>query len=264
MKFIFAPLGATILFCSFATAQDRIVVPARNTAQPRKLDVHLTNGSVIVKAYGGKEVIVETGDSRRNVEREDRTVNGMHRIDLPPRGLTVEEENNTITVRDRMSSAGTVTISVPADTSITARSANGAIDVEGVSGEFDIQTNNGHVTLTDVSGSVLANSLNGPIKVAMVKVDPAKPLSFSTLNGTIEVTLPATWKANVKLNTNHGEIWSDFDFKLNGGAAITQPNSTSEGRFRVTMDRTISGTVNGGGPDATFHTFNGRIYIKKR
>ena len=98
----------------------------------------------------------------------------------------------------------------------------------------------------------------------ILKVDATKPLSFSTLNGTIDVTLPADFKANVKLNTNHGEIWSDFDFKLGGGGGITQQNNTSDGKFRVTVDRNITGTINGGGSEATFHTFNGKIYIHKK
>jgi DUF4097 and DUF4098 domain-containing protein YvlB len=267
MKLTRALMGIALAVCSPGFAQstgERIVVPARNSARPRKVDVHLMHGNVTVKAYSGREVIVETRSGRNRDRDSERTVNGMHRIDLPPHGLTVEEEDNVITVRTRVPSSGDVMISVPADTSLTARSLNGDIDAEGLRGEFDLQSNNGHITLTNVSGSVLANSLNGPIKVSMEKVDAAKPLSFSTLNGSIEVTLPADWKANVKLNTNHGEIWTDFDFKLGGGGAITQQNSSADGRFRVTVDRNISGTVNGGGPEATFHTFNGRIYIKRR
>jgi Putative adhesin len=261
MRNWFAPVGIILAVCSSAVAQERIVIPPRNTAQPRRLDVHLMQGSVTIRAYNGKEVIVET---ERSVDRESgRTAGGMHRIDLPPRGLTVEEENNTITVRDRMGSAGNLVISVPPDTSLTAKSMNGSIEAEGLTGEFDVQSNNGHITLRNVSGSVLANSLNGPINISMQKVDPAKPLSFSTLNGSIDVALPADWRANVKLNTHHGEIWTDFDIKL-GPGAITQQNTTSDGRFRVTLDRNLTGTVNGGGPEASFHTMNGRINIKKR
>jgi hypothetical protein len=97
----------------------------------------------------------------------------------------------------------------------------------------------------------------------MDRVDNAKPLSFSTLNGPIDVTMPADWKANIKLNTNHGEIWTDFDVKV-GGGAITQRNTGRDGRFRLDQDRTISGTINGGGAEATFRTFNGKISIKKK
>src|ERR1019366_6651342 len=112
----------------------------------------------------------------------------------------------------------------------------------------------------NVSGSVLANAMNGAMKVTMDSVDPNKPLSFSSMNGTIDVTLPADFKANVKLRTDYGEIYSDFDFKL-GGGAITQKNDTADAKFKVKMDRTITGTINGGGTEATFKTYNGTPYL---
>jgi len=105
--------------------------------------------------------------------------------------------------------------------------------------------------------------MNGAMKVVMNGVDQSKPLSFSTMNGTIDVTLPADFKANAKIRTDHGEIYSDFDFKL-GGGTITQQNDTSDGKFKVKMDRTITGTINGGGTEATFKTYNGTIYIRKQ
>ncbi|MGA2724621.1 MAG: hypothetical protein ABSG79_19710 [Bryobacteraceae bacterium] len=36
------------------------------------------------------------------------------------------------------------------------------------------------------------------------------------------------------------------------------------GKFRVRTDRTIYGQINGGGAEASFQTFNGRITLRKR
>lgn len=267
MKRNSALLGITLMACSVGLAQDageRVVVPARNTTQARKVDVNLMGGSITVKAYAGKEVIVEAqGGSRSRSRREpDKAAEGMKRLDLPARGLSVEEENNVVTVRMQGAQNGDVTVSVPADTSLTLRTMHGEIAVEGVKGEMDVNSMNGKITLTNVSGSVLANTMNGTMKVVMDSVDPAKPLSFSSMNGTIDVTMPADFKANVKLRTDHGEIYSDFDFKL--GGAITQKNDTSDGKFKVKLDRTITGTINGGGADTTFKTYNGTIYLRKK
>ena len=189
----------------------------------------------------------------------------MRRIDLPPRGLTVEEEDNQITVHSPISSHGGLVISVPVDTSLDLNCMNCPVQVEGVNGELAVESMNGKVTLSNVSGNVLAHSMNGTLMVTMNRVDPAKPMSFTTMNGTIDVTLPADFKANVKLSTAHGEIYSDFDFKL-GGGVITQPSNTSEGKFRVSIerDRTLTGTINGGGPEVTFKTYNGTIFIRKK
>jgi len=271
MKRNSALLGMTLMVCSLGLAQDatseRVVVPARNTTHARKVDVSLMGGSITVKSYTGKEVIVETrggGRSDRDTNKAaDKTADGMRRLDLPSRGLTVEEENNVVTVRMRDAQHAELVISVPPDTSLTLRNINGGIAVEGVKGELDVNSTNGRITLTNVSGSVLANAMNGAMKVTMDSVDPNKPLSFSSMNGTIDVTLPADFKANVKLRTDYGEIYSDFDFKL-GGGAITQKNDTADGKFKVKMDRTITGTINGGGTEATFKTYNGTIYLRKK
>jgi len=271
MKTTFALAGLALTLCSVAPAQDtsgqRVVVPARNSSRPRKVTVHRMSGSITVKAYAGKEVIVESADESRMVRgRNSRETvpEGMRRIDLPPRGFSVEEEDNQVVVHASPSHSSVV-ISVPADTSLDLHTMSGAIDVEGVNGEIAVDTMSGKVTVTGVSGNVLAHSQNGSLTASMNRVDPAKPLSFTTMNGTIDVTLPADYKGNVKLSSNHGAIYTDFDFKL-GGSTITQSNNSVEGRYKVVInqDRTFSGTINGGGPEATFKTFNGAIYIRKK
>jgi hypothetical protein len=272
MKTTFALAGLALALCSLVPAQEttgqRIVVPARNSSRPRKVTARVMHGSITVKAYAGKEVIVESSDedreSRSRSSRE-RVPEGMHRIDIPLRSFTVEEEDNQITVHAPAGGHGGLVISVPTDTSLDLNCMNCPIQVEGVNGEIAVESMNGKVSLTNVSGNVLAHSMNGTLLVTMNRVDPVKPLSFTTMNGTIDVTLPADFKANVKLSTGHGEIYSDFDFKL-GGGTITQQNNSTEGRFRVTLerDRTLVGTINGGGPEATFKTYNGTIYIRKK
>ncbi len=269
MRYQVALMGITLAVCSPGFAQDqgneRVVVPARNSTHARKLDVNLMGGSIVVKSYAGKEVIVEARDSGGSSSRvEDKRADGMRRLDLPQRGISVEEQDNVVTVRMQHGRRGSsVTISTPADTALTLQTMGGDIEVDGVKGEMDLNSMNGKITLNNVSGSVLAHSMNGGMKVVMDSVDASKPLSFSTMNGTIDVTLPADFKANAKIRTDHGEVYSDFDFKL-GGGAITQKNETSDGKFRVTMDRTITGTINGGGSEATFKTYNGTIYIRKK
>jgi hypothetical protein len=165
MKPMLALTGIILAVCPLVVAQDgRVVVPARNSTRPRKVDVSLSQGSVIVRAYNGKEVIVESGRGDRP-ERHEQS-GGMRRIDIPSRGFTVEEEDNVITVRSR-NEGGSLVISVPADTSLTARTHNGYIEADGLHGEFDVQANNGRITLNNISGTVVAHSLNGAIQATM-------------------------------------------------------------------------------------------------
>jgi hypothetical protein len=280
MKLIHAlvlTMAAGALLCAQDTnaTGDRVVVPARNSSRPRLVNISLLNGGITVKTYSGKEVIVETQasteSSRKPPKEKDKdretTPDGLHRLDLPWRsGLEVEADDNVITVHTRPNGHMSVVVTVPVDTSLKLHTLSGTINVDGVHGELDIDALNGGVTLTNISGTVLAHSLNGALKVSMNSVDPGKPISFSTLNGEIDVTLPPDIKSNVKLKTDHGDIYSDFDIKmdLSNRGAVTEKNSSADGAFRVKIDRTMYGTINGGGVEASFQTFNGRIAIRKK
>jgi DUF4097 and DUF4098 domain-containing protein YvlB len=258
--------GLTMMFCALAAAQtstgDRVVVPARNSSRPRLVKANLMNGSITVKAYAGKEVIVESrgGEKAGGAQTRD----GLKRVDLPGSGgLEVTEEDNVITVRADHG-VGNLTISVPPDTSLQLKATNGPIEVDGVHGELDVSSRNGRVTLTNVAGTVLADSHNGAVKVVMTRVDAGKPLSFSSYNGDVDVTLPADFKANLKVRADQGDLFSDFDLKLSAGQAVTEKSDAKDSRFRVRTDRTATGTINGGGAEATFTTFNGKIMIRKK
>jgi hypothetical protein len=269
MKRYLALAGITAGLCALAGAQDageRVVVPARNTSHPRMVDASVTHGSITVKVYNGKEVIVQTGSDTRGKEKDkdkDRIVDGLKRIDMPSRGLSVEEEDNVIHVRASSSQSRDLVISVPVDTSLQLNSTHGTLTVDGVHGEVIASSTNGEINLTNISGTVVADTTNGSIKVTMAHVDPSKPIAFSTVNGTVDVTLPADLKANMKLRSFRGEVWSDFDMKLTGGAPTTSAGGNN-GKFKVEFDRTIYGTINGGGVEASFRTFNGKILIRKK
>jgi len=262
MKRLTVLANLTLAVCALACAQEatggRVVVPARNSSHPRVVKANVFQGSITVKTYSGNEVIVETGR-----ERAGGAPAGMKRIDLP-RGLDIEEEDSVVTVHTQPGGPGQLVITVPTDTSLNLKSFNGSIAVEGVHGEIDASSHDGQITLTNVSGTVVANTFNGALKVTMDRVDPAKPMSFSTFNGAIDVTLPADLKANIKLKTNHPDIFSDFDIRLTGGRPITEKNSTPDGKFRLRTDHTIYGEINGGGPEVSFQSFNARITIHKK
>jgi hypothetical protein len=120
------------------------------------------------------------------------------------------------------------------------------------------------VELTNISGTIVADTTNGSIKASMDRVDPSKPISFSSTNGTIDVALPADLKANLKMRSFNGSIWTDFEVKLTGGQPIATGDGGANGRFQIKMDRTMHGTINGGGVEASFSTLNGRIMIRKK
>src|SRR5215467_8116094 len=119
MKRILAAAPLIYLITSLAAAQeiqgDRVVVPARNRTRPRLVKIETHNGSVNVKAYNGNEVSVETKGRERRAQANRE---GMHRLNLPPTGLEVEEEDNVVTLRRATSGEGDIAVPCPTNTSL--------------------------------------------------------------------------------------------------------------------------------------------------
>lgn len=246
------------------TGNDRIAVNLDDPARPAFVKASLVNGGITVKAYDGKEVIVE---ARARNEEGDRPTSGPKRLNISTTGLSIEEENNEVRVSTE-SYARTIdlTISVPTHTSLKLRAVNdGDIVVTGVDGDLDVDDINGAVTLNNVSGSAVAHALNGHVHVTFARVNPQKPMAFSSLNGDIDVTFPADVKANVSIKSDRGDVFSDFDVQLQASAPQqeVEDGRKNGGKYRVKIDKTVHGTINGGGPEYQFTNFQGQIYIRK-
>lgn len=349
--------------CGWALAQakeappERAVVPLSNPAKPAKIEISIIRGSITVKGYEGKEVIVEarvrekalsnygslystgsyaaiappaqpgqpapatapmpapsaqagqraeiervhkqveaalaqslaeqevlakrltSGDKARSLygeyfqddkaqrEAREKKIAGMKLLSGSASGLEIQEENNVVQVSTESWKAATdLVIQVPRSTSLEVRSTmDGAVIVEGVNGEIDINNINGPVTLKNVSGNTLVHTVNGDIEVVLARIAADKPLSFSTMNGDIDVTLPADVKANLKMKSEQGEIYSDFDINMTRQPAKSEAaENTEQGKFRITFDKSLYGIVNGGGQEIGFNTFSGDIYIRKK
>ena len=248
---------------------DHVTVPFSDPSRPHTLKVNLVNGSITVKGYDGKDAIIESRggqDSEPEHRRTPHGAEGMKRIENRSMGMTAEEEDNVLTIGAHPGRDTDLKIQVPVNTSLKLTCVNGGdINVDRISGEIEVNNINGGVTLTNVSGSVIAHALNKNVVVKLNRITPDKSMSFSSLNGDIDVTFPGDTKARVKLKTDNGEIYSDFDIRMDASARqpIVEDGRPNRGKYRVRVDHAMYGTINGGGPEFQFQTFNGNIYIRK-
>lgn len=257
---------AALLWCVAGVAQEpgAIKVPVTDPSRPVNLKVTMVTGSVTVRGYDGKEVVVQPGtEARPTPSPSPESARGMRRIDLGGGGPRVTEQDNTVQVSVSPSQATSLVIQVPRATSANLKLVNGSITVDNVEGEIEANTTSGGLTLSNISGSVIGHSLNGKIVATFDQVAADKPMSFTSLNGDIDVTLPADVRARFKMKTDRGDVYTDFDMKLESGQA-EQPAPSAEGLHRIRMDHTVYGTVNGGGPDYQFTTMSGTIRIRKK
>jgi DUF4097 and DUF4098 domain-containing protein YvlB len=282
-------LGAGAAFSGQEKPAERVVVPFSNPAKPGVVEIDSMRGSITVKAYQGKEVIVEARvrekavsekravagtvrEAREEIEREAREEKpgrdkaGLKLIQAATSGLTVEEADNVVSIDvESWKMAVDLVVQVPASCSLKlSNQMGGTISVAGVSGDFEVENMNGAIDLQGISGTVVADTMNGEIKVTFARINQDKPMSFSTMNGDIDITLPADVKASFKLKSDRGNIYSDFDMNVRETSQKQEEDKRKEGgKYRITFEKTIAGTISGGGVELTFNTFQGDIYIRK-
>jgi Putative adhesin len=262
-------VSSLLIACAaFASAQDKVTVPLSNPSQPATVKVHLISGSITVTGGSGSQVVVESGAGSRESRAPRDVPPGMHRLDAGRTGMDVEEDHNVVNIEAGRNGGGAnLAIQVPANSSLQLQTMNGGhIEVSGVSGEMDIENMNGSIELKNVSGSVVAHSLNGAVTATIDRVTSNKAMAFTSMNGKIEVTLPADTKARLRLKTDNGSVYSDFDVKMEPDATkpVVEDSRGQGGKYRIKLDRSVYGSINGGGPEYRFETLNGSILIHKK
>jgi hypothetical protein len=263
LVFLSLLIGTNISGQSGSTEQ--LTVPLSSPGKPYSLKVHLITGSVKVTGYEGKEIIINVTPRGGDEERTKVTEGGMKRISVSGGyEVTAKEADNTVTVNTgNPNKALDLELKIPQDVKLKIGTVNdGEVVVENVKGELEVNNVNDQIILKNISGSVVANTVNGDITVTFNAVDPKAPMAFSTLNGDVKVTLPADTKANLKLKSDNGDVFSDFDIDIDKTPAkvdkITEP-----GMYKIRKDDWVYGKINGGGPEMMMKNMQGDIYVKK-
>ena len=292
IKVISVFLLATLLATGIKAQQsETMTVPLSEPGKAYKLHVSLLNGSIKIVGYEGKDIVIDaepggrrekarekdndgTSTSTRvsvnvntNRDKDRESKDGMKRLVPAGNGMDIsaEEKSNRVTIHSNSwSKAITLTIKVPANggTLNLSSTNDGDITVTNVNAEMEINNTNGAIYLTNVSGSAVANTVNGNMVASFKTVDPKAPMAFSTLNGKVDVSLPADAKANLKAKSDQGEVYSDFNVEIDKSAP--KVNRTNEkGMYRLNIEDWVYGKINGGGPEILMKTMNGNIYIRK-
>jgi len=287
-------LIAGVLSFSQEGKADRATVSFSDPSKPGFIELSVHRGSITVKGYNGKEVIIEARAVTRKLkdrneeailrefartartraraevtdeEKKEKKTEGMRQIQTPlATGLSVEEEDNKMEVDvSSVRQAVDLTLQVPYSTSLELSAhTDGDITVENIAGDIEVNHHAGALNLTGISGTVVAHTFSGDINVTFAKVTPDKPMSFSNWAGDIDVTLPSSVKATVKMKSEHGEIYSDFDIQIDTSVQKVEKDERLEGgQYKISFDKYIVGKINGGGPDFVFNTYAGDILIRK-
>jgi hypothetical protein len=245
------------------TTPEQVEAPFSDPSRIGTLKVGLVTGGMTLKAAARKDVLI-VARSRAEGSRRSNESGGLRRLSQAS-GFRVEEEGNQMSLSsDSPNRPIHFDIEVPTRTNLELHTVNGGdISVEGVDGELEITNVNGAITLTGVSGSVVANTVNGKLVATLRRLTPQKAMAFTTLNGNVDVTLPASTAATFKLRSDQGDVFTDFDLQVRSTGPAVQDTRRQGGRYQIEVNKAIVGAVNGGGPEFEMRTFNGNIYVRK-
>lgn len=134
--------------------------------------------------------------------------------------------------------------------------ADGVI-VNSFSGELEIKTMSDGINLKNVTGPLTINSMSGPININFSSVNQSAPITITSYSGEIDITMPSSSKANLKLSSMNGDIYTDFDIKF-------KQEKEHSGLTYIGGGSNINGTINGGGVDIMLKALSDNIYLRKK
>jgi hypothetical protein len=242
-------------------------VKLTDPSKPGVLKVNLISGSITVSGYNGKDVLIAASERSERENKKNTTRNGLRKIGSSGGyELTANERNNTVVIStDRPNKTVDIKVQVPYNFSLVLSAINnGDITIDNVIGNHEVSNINGFISAKNISGSMIANTINENVTVHFKSVKSGQPMALTSLNGDVDVTLPTSVKMDVKIKSEDGEIFSDFalDIKAVDKKPITSNNNT-RGVYKIKKDGFTYATINGGGAELMMKSMNGDVIIRK-
>lgn len=229
-------------------------------AKDRKVTIEMNSGDVRIEGHNSDDVIIQASSGYEAPPERAKGLKPLYNsaVDNSGIGLAVTPENGGLRIEKASRKSIKYTIRLPREVAILYQQTNwqtANLTVTNMNGDLEVRTTNGSIDLSNVTGPVVANTTNGEIKIVYSSLSQEKPTAISTINGAVDITLPANTKANMKLRSINGEMYTDFDLGV---------KNTKDGMSKVGGGNNIEGTTNGGGVEMKLNTITSNIYIRKQ
>jgi len=214
------PLALTLTLTACRTASNKPLHEKTNTLTvPHMADSALAvdskNGAVTVRASDREDVEIIAVLRMQSLERLETTS-----IE------TVRDATGRLTVKvawpedGRLNNEGcSFTIAVPDANGVELSTANGRIQIAGLSGTADLRTSNGRIEIESHHGDVTGHTSNG--RIMLRETDGA--IDVSSSNGRLEI-IGAT--KSVKAHTSNGSVNVDYTEEGTGPVTVRSSNGS--------------------------------------
>lgn len=288
--------------------------------------------SLVIEGYAGKSVIIEAEGGEGKAPEKAAGLRMVTSGGVDNTGLSATVDEETVKVSTTLENGKVkeeeirvlninipnpnklfknYVIKVPHGLTTRFRDANGDVwgskgelSIRSFEGELDVSCSGCNLNISGFSGNIVArNSYGGSTRIEFAKLAQDKITSINA-DGDLEVVLPANTKANLKMNSERGNVYTDFDLKkaeasksslepitvVGTPASPASVRSTGQGRYfveggAITMnvpareDRLTSAfatsartrapgrydyTINEGGVYINLTSYGGNVYLKKK
>ncbi|HKF52927.1 MAG TPA: DUF4097 family beta strand repeat-containing protein [Candidatus Acidoferrales bacterium] len=166
--------------------------------------------------------------------------------------IDVQSDGNQFAVNTRYPTGSGVQVTVDYQIRVPYRlrwaevqTVNGDVHLRGVAGAGSLDSVNGNVDVLDTDGRFSARTTNGDVRLQMKSLPDGDPVSLTTVNGSVVLSLPDRVNADVRVVNRNGDFKSDFPLATLG--------AYTSSRF--------SGRLGSGGGEVFMSTVNGAIRL---
>ena len=213
-----------------------------------RVELDNINGAVHITGWDRNEVKVDAVKYARTKERLDEVK------------IEVEAGSDYVSIRTHYPNhdhnfdggwndpAGVeYTLSVPRNARLDEiKLINGPLDIHGVAAEVRASCINGRMIAEGLEGRVKLEAINGRMEARFERLADS-PIVLSSVNGSIDLTLPSDAKAELEASTVSGGINDDFGLHV---------------RHHRFVGHDLRGELGGGGTHIQLSNVNGRIEIR--
>ncbi len=202
------------------------------------------NGAVHITAWDKNEVKV---DAVKSAYSKERLGEATIKIDASKDSVSIRTEypshDQTWNNHDRDNPASVeYTLMVPRGARLDEiKLVNGSLDIQGVAGEVRAACINGQLTARGLQGPTKLSTINGATEAEFDRLGDS--IELSSVNGSVELTLPSDSQAKLEASTVHGGIDNDFGLHVNNHQWVGQNlrGELGNGSTRIKLSN-----VNGG------------------
>jgi|GEM_PF-189928 len=217
-----------------------------------RVTLHNVSGTVKITGWDRNEVRV---DAVKRAERRERLAEAEIKVESTADSIRIwtkypDDSDTSSSKKDRSNDWASVdyNVTVPRAARLDSIAlVSGALEITGISGDVRASTVSGQLKARGLVGEARLSSVSGTLDATFDRLTETKPITLSSVNGAILLTLPSDAQAQLRANTLSGPITSDFGLDAQQTGYVGHQ---------------LYGQLGKGGVSIRLHSVNGSIGIR--